>query len=450
MEKITRREFIKDVTLGAAAVTAASCAPKSAETEAKSEIKGEMEMRTNPGNGDKVSLLGYGCMRWPMTKDEQGKDIIDQEKVNELVDKAIAHGVNLFDTSPAYLRGQSEKATGIALSRYPRNSYFLSTKLSNFGDASREASMKMYHDSFEQLQTDYLDYYLFHNIGRGGLDAFRARYVDNGMDQFLLKEREKGNIRQLGFSFHGKEDAFDDFLHLYDKYHWDFVLIQMNYVDWKHADGVKNSNAEKLYEELYKRNIPVFVMEPLRGGRLASLPEAVARQLKEREPSRSVSSWAFRFVGTQPGILSCLSGMTYMEHLEDNLSSFCDFKPLSADDLEFIEKMAKLLHDYPSINCNDCKYCMPCPYGVDIPGIFRNYNNSVNEGVIAQSREQEDYARLKRAYLLKYDRSIESLRQANHCIGCKRCIEHCPQSIDIPKELRKIDSYVERLKKDTL
>lgn len=450
MEKITRREFIKDVTLGAAAVTAASCAPKSAETEAKSEIKGEMEMRTNPGNGDKVSLLGYGCMRWPMTKDDQGKDIIDQEKVNELVDKAIAHGVNLFDTSPAYLRGQSEKATGIALSRYPRNSYFLSTKLSNFGDASREASMKMYHDSFEQLQTDYLDYYLFHNIGRGGLDAFRTRYVDNGMDQFLLKEREKGNIRQLGFSFHGKEEAFDDLLHLYDKYHWDFVLIQMNYVDWKHADGVKNSNAEKLYEELYKRNIPVFVMEPLRGGRLASLPEAVARQLKEREPSRSVSSWAFRFVGTQPGILSCLSGMTYMEHLEDNLSSFCDFKPLSADDLEFIEKMAKLLHDYPSINCNDCKYCMPCPYGVDIPGIFRNYNNSVNEGVIAQSREQEDYARLKRAYLLKYDRSIESLRQANHCIGCKRCIEHCPQSIDIPKELRKIDSYVERLKKDTL
>ena len=191
-------------------------------------------------------------------------------------------------------------------------------------------------------------------------------------------------------------------------------------------------------------------MEPLQGGRLASVPDAIERQLKERDPQRSTSSWAFRFVGTYPKVLTALSGMTYMSHLEDNLKSFCNFKPLTEEELEFIEKMASLIHDYPTVNCNDCKYCMPCPFGIDIPGIFKSYNNSVNDGYIAQSREQEDYARLKRRYLINYNRSVETLRQADHCISCGHCVRHCPPSIDIPRELRKIDLYIEKLKKDTL
>ena len=194
-----------------------------------------MTYRINNGNGDKVSILGYGCMRWPMTKDESGKDIIDQETTNRLVDYAIEHGVNYFDTSPVYLQGQSEQATGIALKRHPRESYFIATKLSNFSNYTRENSMEMYRKSFENLQTDYIDYYLLHSIGGGGVEAFNARYVDNGMIDFLMKEREAGRIRNLGFSFHGNRESFDEFLKLHEKYHWDFVQIQLNYVDWRHA-----------------------------------------------------------------------------------------------------------------------------------------------------------------------------------------------------------------------
>ena len=174
-----RRDFLKISGAGAVALGTAACAPK--KNAPAAEEPEEMVIRTNPRNGDRVSLLGYGCMRWPMIKDADGNDIIDQDAVNEMVDYAMAHGINYYDTSPAYLRGQSERAAGIALSRYPRDSYYIATKLSNFGDNSREASLQMYEDSFKDLQTDYFDYYLFHSIGRGGIEAFNKRYVDNGM-----------------------------------------------------------------------------------------------------------------------------------------------------------------------------------------------------------------------------------------------------------------------------
>ena len=409
-----------------------------------------MEMRTNPGNGDKVSLLGYGCMRWQMTKDAEGNDIIDQKSVNALVDHALEHGVNYFDTSPAYLQGQSEKASAIALNRHPRGSFFLATKLSNFSDWSREASLQMYHDSFEDMQTDYLDYYLLHSIGRGGYKQFAARYVDNGVMDFLEGEREKGKIRQLGFSFHGSREQFDAMLATHDKYHYDFVQIQMNYIDWKHADGVRNVNAEYLYDELDKRQLPIVVMEPLRGGSLAKLPQGVAARLKEKAPDASAASWAFRFTGSYPRVLTILSGMTYMEHLEDNLATFTGFKPLGEEELAFLEEMAVLMTEYPTVECTDCKYCMPCPYGVDIPGIFQHYNAAVNGGYIPQSAEQKDFARLRRRYLLSYDRAVESLRQAQHCIGCGQCKVHCPQSIDIPHQLHRIDHYIEKMRRGTL
>ena len=208
-----RRDFLKTAGAGAIALGTAACTGGSGQRKTAVEgTSGEMVYRTNPANGDKVSLLGYGCMRWPMTKDAEGQDVIDQEKVNELIDVAMRNGVNYYDTSPAYLRGQSEKATGIALARYPRKSFYIATKLSNFSDASHEASLKMYRDSFEEMQTDYFDYYLMHAIGRGGYEAFKQRYEDNGMMDFLLKEREIGRIRQLGFSFHGRQSEFDELL----------------------------------------------------------------------------------------------------------------------------------------------------------------------------------------------------------------------------------------------
>ena len=406
-----------------------------------------MTYRINPGNSDKVSILGYGCMRWPMIKDENEKDIVDQETVNRLVDYAIEHGVNYFDTSPVYLQGQSEQATGIALKRHPRESYFIATKLSNFSNSSRENSMLMYKKSFENLQTDYFDYYLLHSIGGGGIEAFNQRYVDNGMIDFLMEERKAGRIRNLGFSFHGDKDSFDTFMELHDKYHWDFVQIQLNYVDWKHAGG-RNTNAEYLQAELDKRGIPSVIMEPLLGGRLAKVPQHIADRLKEREPQNSVASWAFRFAGSHPGVLCVLSGMTYMEHLQDNLKTYSPLVPLTESDLAFLEETAVLMQEYPTIPCNDCQYCMPCPYGIDIPAILLHYNKCVNAGEIAGSTESENYKKARRAYLVSYDRAIPKLRQAARCINCGQCTSHCPQSIDIPKELRKIDRYVENLKRN--
>jgi predicted aldo/keto reductase-like oxidoreductase len=453
-KNISRRDFIKVAGAGALAVGAAACAPKSkapvVTASAHQTGDGEMEYRINNKNGDKVSLLGYGCMRWQMKRDEStGRQIVDQDSVNALVDRAMAGGVNYYDTSPAYLQGQSEKAAGIALSRYPRKSFYIATKLSNFNNATPEASKEMYFDSFDQLQTDYFDYYLMHGIGSGGFKAFSDRYVSNGMMDFLMKEREAGRIRNMGFSFHGRQEEFDELIKTNDQYHWDFVQIEMNYIDWRYANA-SNTDAEYLYEQLDKLEIPITVMEPLLGGRLATVPENVARRFKERDPDASISSWAFRFVGSHPRVLTALSGMTYMEHLEDNLKTFRGFHPMTEEELEFMNDQAVLYSEFPMINCTHCNYCMPCPYGINIPEIFAYYNKCVTEEKYPQSREQENYKKLRKEYLRNYDKAVPTLRQADHCIACRQCMPHCPQSIQIPNELQRIDHYVESLKQDTL
>lgn len=447
-----RRDFLKTAGAGALAVGTTSLTGCSFSSDKRAEVSGdaEMQMRTSPKNGEKVSLLGYGCMRWPMKKGEDGKDHIDQEAVNEMVDYAYRNGVNYYDTSPAYLQGQSEEAAGIALSRYPRESYYIATKLSNFNNFSREAGLKMYRDSQKALRTDYFDYYLLHAIGTSGFEGFEERYINNGLLDFLLEEREAGRIRNLGFSFHGRKEVFDQFMALHEKYHWDFVQIEMNYVDWKHAKVPENVNADYLYEELAKRNIPATIMEPLLGGRLAKLPDAIAEKMKEREPQMSIASWAFRFCGSYPNILTVLSGMSSMDPLIENVETFSHFKPLNDEEKAFLMEMANLMEDYPTVPCNACSYCMPCPYGIDIPMIFRHYNDHVNSGEIAQSCEQDHFQRLKRRYLVSYDRAVETVRQADHCIGCGQCRPKCPQSIDIPRVLRHIDRYVEKLKRETL
>ncbi len=446
-----RRDFI---TISGAAAIAAACAPATNRKKATSAPEGpeQMLMRENPRNGDKISALGFGCMRWPMIDDGKGGRVIDQEAVNEMVDYAIEHGVNYFDTSPAYLQGQSEKAAGTALSRHPRSSYYIATKLSNFGDASAQASRKMFFDSLEQLHTDYFDYYLLHAIGRGGRAAFNNRYVDNGIIEFLQEQKAAGRIRNLGFSFHGAKHEFDTFMEMHDngEMFWDFCQIEMNYVDWAHADGVRNVNADYLYAELDKREIPIVIMEPLLGGRLARVPEGIARQMKEREPDCSVASWAFRFCATYPRVLTVLSGMTNMDPLKENIQTFGHFQPLTEEEIEFLERMATQMMEFPMVNCTDCKYCMPCPWGIDIPGTFQHYNRAVTDGTYAQSTAQKDYAKLKKAYLVSYDRAVATVRQADHCIACGECLSHCPQSIPIPDQLKRIARYVENLKQDTL
>ena len=452
---MNRRDFLKKGATGAAAMTVGATAlgkiagPAGNDTDGNGAA-GSMEIRTNPGNGDRVSLLGFGCMRWPMIKDASGKDVIDQEVVNAMVDEAIAGGVNYFDTSPVYLQGQSEAAAGIALSRHPRSSYYLATKLSNFSDHSKAGSLKMYRNSFKALKTDYFDYYLLHSIGRGGYKAFKERYEDNGLMDFVLAERKAGRIRNLGFSFHGAKADFDELIALHEKYHWDFVQIEMNYLDWRHAKEPRNTNAEYLYAELEKRGIPCVIMEPLLGGRLAKLPDGAAEKLLQRDPASSVASWAFRFVGSYPGVLCILSGMTNAEVLRDNLKTFSGFRALNDEELAFMMELGDLLDSFPMVPCTGCQYCMPCPYGIDIPGIFHHYNEMVRTGSMATSSMQRDFMKLRRKYLVSYDRAVESIRQADHCIHCRQCMSHCPQSIRIPHELARIGDYVEKLRSWTL
>ena len=457
--KISRRDFFKLMgAAGMAGAGLASCGGKTggAATAAGEIPAGQMTYRTNPKTGDKVSLLGFGMMRLPSVggrSAREGNEAIDQDMVNRMVDYALEHGVNYFDTSPAYCRGGSERAMGIALSRHPREKYFVATKMSNFAPSTwtREGSIGMYRNSMKALQVDYIDYYLLHGIGMGAhaMEEFESRYIRNGVLDFLLEERAAGRIRNLGFSYHGDIRVFDRLLAEHDKYKWDFVQIQLNYLDWKYAKQInpRNTDAEYLYGELAKRGIPAIIMEPLLGGRLSNVANDVVAMLKQREPEASVASWAFRFAGNFPGVLTVLSGMTRMEHLQDNLRTYSPLKPLTADDLAFLQQAADLMMQRDTIPCNDCKYCMPCPYGIDIPAILLHYNKCLNEGNIAESTQDEHYRRARRAYLVGYDRSVPKLRQASHCIGCNQCSPHCPQGIDIPAELHRIDAYVERLKR---
>ena len=452
-KNINRRDFLKIVGIASAATALQSCAPDKGKNNASAQEAlapvpvGKMTYRNFSADPkESVSILGYGCMRWPTIPNPDGEgDLIDQDEVNRLVDYAIEHGVNYFDTSPVYVQGWSEKATGIALKRHPRESFKIATKLSNFANYTRENSIQMYRQSFIDLQVDTIDYYLLHSIGNGGIETFRARYIDNGIIDFLLQEREAGRIRHLGFSFHGTQAVFDEVLAMHERIHWDFVQIQLNYQDWTHATG-NNVNAEYLYAELEKRQIPAVIMEPLLGGRLSNLPDHIVARLKQRRPTQSVASWAFRFAGSPQWVLTVLSGMTYMEHLQDNIRTYSPLEPLTDDERQFLFDTADLIAGYPTIPCNDCKYCMPCPYGIDIPAILLHYNKCVNEGNIPQDSQDEDYRRARRAFLIGYDRSVPRLRQASHCIGCRQCVEHCPQSINIPHELHRIDRFVERLK----
>ncbi len=450
---ISRRGFLKTLGAGAVVTTAglAGCKPRNTVTAQGGELGevpvDQMTYRVNPHTGDKVSLLGYGCMRWPLRKKADGSDEVDQDTVNELVDYAIAHGVNYFDTAPVYIRGWSEAATGIALSRHPREKYFVATKASVGHSNTPEAGIAMYHKSMRDLQVDYIDYYLLHNVG-ASIEAFHKRFIDNGLLDFFLKEREAGRIRNLGWSYHGNVEGFDYVL-AYDDIQWDFCQIQLNYQDWRHADPRRNANAEYVYGELVKKNVPAVIMEPLLGGRLARVPVQALDIMREIHPHDTAAKWAFRYAGTPENVLTVLSGMVYMEHLQENIRTYSPLLPVDAREVAALERVTEILIDSDYIQCTECQYCMPCPYGIDIPGVFGHYNRCVSAGEMLQSSQDENYKRARRAFLVGYDRSVPKLRQADHCTECNQCRPKCPQGINIPMEMRRVDAYAEQLKRKT-
>ncbi|MBR2488001.1 MAG: aldo/keto reductase [Kiritimatiellae bacterium] len=405
-------------------------------------------------DGRKVSLLGYGAMRLPTVdgghangwaKDGYSESGIDQKLLNAQVKYMLDHGVNYFDTSPAYCRGDSEACLGRALkaSGYARGDYVVATKLSNFAPQQYplDECRKMFERSLEYLQTDYIDNYLLHSVGNGGFKTFSQRYLENGALDWCVKLREEKRIRNLGFSFHGDPKVFEWCLERHGEYKWDFCQIQMNYVDWLHAKAVneRNLDAKYLYERLTELKIPIVVMEPLLGGRLARYNYALAKELTPLDPEASLAKWALRFCGTYPNVMTILSGMTFTEHIEENVATCSPLVPCGEKELAALERAAVALLKLNTIPCNSCQYCMPCPYGLDIPTILTFRNEVLSAETAPSARE----------VLKAYAKAVpEELRRADHCTGCGRCFLHCPQTIDIPKELAVIDEWIDSLKNE--
>jgi len=320
----------------------------------------------------------------------------------------------------------------------------VATKMSNQNQAlwSFEKSKEMYENSFRQLRVDYIDYYLLHSIGGGGLNALNGRFIDNGLLDFLVKEREAGRIRHLGFSYHGDVRVFDYLLDHHDKYHWDFVQIQMNYLDWRHAGGGRrraDADAEYLYNRLEKLGIQCVIMEPIRGGALARVAEDIEQRLRGVRPDDSPARWGFRWVGSHPNVLTVLSGMNQMQHLEENVGTFSPLQPCSDAENELLASIADQMAGFPTIGCTTCAYCMPCPYGVDIPANFAFYNESVTNKLLPlPDRADKEFGQRQDDFIKAYRAAIPAEKRATTCVDCGECLSKCPQSIRIPNQMSRI------------
>lgn len=443
---LSRRSFLKTLGMGVGSAAAMSVAPitgiaqplkKNAATQPTGATQDAVGMtyRINRHTKDKVSLLGYGMMRLPRKGNE-----VDQEMVNQEVDYAIAHGINYFDTAPAY--GNSEVCTGIALKRHPRQSFYLATKMSNQREEywDLEKAKEMYRNSFKRLQVDYFDYYLLHSIGGGGVPNLKKRFIDNKLIDFLCAERDAGRIRNLGFSYHGDVKAFDWLVDHTKEYGFTFVQIEMNYIDWRHAkNGHKiDADAEYLYNKCERAGLQCVVMEPLLGGRLARVPDEVAQELKAQRPDDTPARWAFRWVGSHQNILTTLSGMTTMEVLKENVETFSPLDPCTTTEFNLLARVADQMLGVPVIPCTACRYCVPCPYGVSIPENFAFYNNCVNEKTVPNDKTAPDYEQKLAAFQQAYAKAIPEKGSAMNCVDCEACLPKCPQSIRIPNQMARL------------
>ena len=445
---MNRRQFLQRLGMGAgSALAMMAMDPLSVLAKTKpgglryDADENKMTYRVQHGSGEKISLLGFGMMRLPD----------NQEDVDTLVDYAIAHGVNYFDTAPMYMGGRSEVLTGNTLSRFPRETYHVATKMSNQNRRqwSFDDSKRMYETSMERLKVDYIDYYLLHAIG-GGQDSLKGRFLDNGILDFLLKEREAGRIKHLGFSYHGDVRDFDWLLDRQDEYKWDFVQIQMNFLDWRHASVRQgwrhDADAEYLYDKLEKKGIQVVVMEPLRGGAFGRMASELSDQLKAVRPDDSTARWAFRWVGSYPNILTTLSGMNRMDHLIDNVATFSPLEACTEAENKLLADIADQMAGFPTIPCTTCEYCMPCPYGVNIPGNFAYYNEAVNSHILPlPDKQAADYMKRKEQFAEGMRKALPDVAKwANQCTDCEACLPKCPQQIRIPNQMARIVETLRR------
>lgn len=363
-----------------------------------------------------ISRLGLGNMRLPCKTPikREANPLIDYNKAQELVDMAYENGVNYFDTAYMYHAGNSEKFIGQALKKYPRESYYLADKLPIWMCKKPADMQKIFDKQLQRTGIDCFDFYLLHSLDKGNFEKCE-KY---GAYDFLLEKQKQGLIKNIGFSFHG---TIDDLKTIVAAHHWDFAQIQMNYLDWK------NQDAKTQYEILTDAGIPVIVMEPVRGGKLADVPKRVEELFVNNAPDKSIASWAIRFCATHDNVLTILSGMNAKEQMLDNLQSLTDFVPMTDVELKICQNAASIINESEIIPCTGCDYCADCPKSVKISTIFDVYNKLKTEEYTAE-QAKEKYAQI----------------DVNHtqCVACGKCKEHCPQSIDIPKMLSETISSV--------
>lgn len=357
----------------------------------------------------RLSRLGYGCMRFPLRQGSQTE--IDGLKAEKLLDKAFSEGINYYDTAFPYHGRTCEAFVGRALvDKHPRGSFYLATKLPVFSIKTREEAESIFSRQLENLRTDYFDFYLLH-----AMNAERFENVKKlGLYDMLREKQAEGRIRFLGFSFHDSPEVLERILGTWS---FDFAQIQLNYLDWV------LQNAQRQYQILYDRRIPVMVMEPVRGGALMNLPGKAEELLRSVHPDWSLASWALRWAAALPGVQVILSGMTTEGQLEDNLRTFSDSARLEGEEEEALEEARDILLSANTIKCTACRYCLPCTKGIVIPSLFAAYNS----------------------YLLSGDReSLVSAYKAEKvpgsaCVDCLKCVKACPQKLQVNKLVKDVD-----------
>lgn len=348
-----------------------------------------------------VSTLGFGCMRFPLNS--EGK--IEEVEAQKMIDLAYENGVNYFDTAYNYHNGDSELFVGKALSKYPRDSYYLATKLPIWKVEKKEDVEELFNEQLTKLNKDYIDFYLIHCLYKEKFEVVKNCEVV----ETLLKLKKLGKIKYIGFSFHDKYEVFEEIINYFD---WDFCQIQLNYMDTDYQAGVKG------YELAKSKNIPIIVMEPIKGGMLAKLPESSKQYLEYKDYSKTDSSFALRFVASYDNVKVILSGMSKMEHVMDNLNTFNHYHPLSEQEFKSIDNVVKDLNSRIKNGCTGCKYCMPCPKGVNISGIFYHWNQygvyDIKENFVNRMADLE-----KQGVFV------------DQCVNCKLCESKCPQHLQI-------------------
>ncbi|MDR1345533.1 MAG: aldo/keto reductase [Bacteroidales bacterium] len=396
--------------------------------------EGKVTTRKDKILNSPVSLLGFGCMRLPLK--EEGKTDIDEEKAMAMVDYAYQHGVNYFDTAWFYHQGMSETFIGKAMKKYPRDSFYMVTKMPGRIVESLEHAKQIFEQQLQKCQVEYFDFYMLHSVSTK--ENYQKVYHEYGVLDYLLLQKKEGRIRRLGISFHGVTEEFPWFL---DQHKWDFCMIQANYYDWKVF-------SEFLYSEATKRDIQCVIMEPVRGGMLANLTPQAAKVFTDTDPNRSIASWAVQYIASLPNVMTVLSGMTTMEQVQDNVKTLTDFKPMSTAQYEVVERALKTFLTLSPVPCTECQYCMPCPFGVNIPGSFHAYNKSVTEGAVPNLRDSRDsdFERRKQAFLANMNTLPESA-QPTGCTNCKVCLNKCPQKIEIANKFKEISQLMKELKK---